>query len=565
LQYMLSFLPGNSGRAPGPVSLPPSYVGNPFLSPGKDPLQFGPTAAAAKAMGLPADVRTPPPARVNGPGRVVAPYVVPTAGGGYNIGGIPGGSTFGLPTQLLPYNFAPSLSYGYGIHGSIGQQLPIPQAPGAAAPGFFGSVFGGNFGGNLSNVILQAVTGGGSFLQGAGSLIGSGIGGFAQKSLGLVSGIGGVLGSMLPGIGALLGPAIGGIGKLFGKLFGETQGHKDLMAANAQIGDLKSGLLRDFGSAENIKLLGGGDLNAGWGGQNIQGLQAFSKEVDTFRAKSVNAMNEMIHNAMTAGTAIPASMRPILESLIRQGQLTEANANLLMGLPEKGVPSFQQVSQAAAELGVNLDAIGKNIQNLKLTETAESAAQAFQTLKDAGADMGAVFAQAAPKIQDMVTNALQLGLTLPESIKPWIQQMVDAGLLLDETGQKLTDLSRFSFTKPLEKSVEDLIVKLDELIDTIKTGLGGALDELDGKQVDVTVNRHVVDDQSTTDPNVPGYARGTQGYEYFGSGRTVRLHGWEKVVPLSGGKSKEQVTVPVTIQMDNRVLAEVMARTYLAG
>jgi len=543
----MRWIPGVGGGLPTPPGAPTVSAPSRSFSTGQITGQFHGNESAAS---IEAELNAQRAVLDRASGRrAVAPYVIPTAGGGYNIGGLPGGTAFGLPLpkpDASPY-LIPSLTYGYGISGPIGQPFPKPQAPATPSPGFFGSVFGGNFGSNLSSVIMQAVTGGGSFLQGAGSLIGSGIGSFAQKGLGLVSGLGGALGSLLPGVGALLGPAIG----MIGKLFGETQGHKDLIAANTQIGGIKTDLLSQFGSKENIGLLGGQDVLAGWGSQNVKGLQAFSTAVDAFKAKSVNAMNEMIHNAMTAGTAIPASMRPILESLIRQGQLTEANANLLMGLPEKGVPSFQQVSQAAAELGVNLDAIGKNIQNLKLAERAEAAAAAFQTLADAGANMGAVFEQSAPKIQEMVTDALKLGLTLPESIKPWLQQMVDAGLLLDETGAKLTDLSRFSFTKPLEKSVEDLIAKLDDLIDTIKTGLGGALDEIDGKNVSVTVHRKVVDDENTSDPNTPEYATGTRGYEYFGSGKLVRLHGWEKVTPLTSSASASAGGGGLTIHVNN--------------
>lgn len=63
---------------------------------------------------------------------------------------------------------------------------------------------------------------------------------------------------------------------------------------------------------------------------------------------------------------------------------------------------------------------------------------------------------------------------------------------------------------------------------------------------------------------LPGYATGTDGYENFGAGTPVMLHGWEKVTPLgqespssSGGGDGY---MPASIEVDGEVMARVMVK-----
>ena len=52
------------------------------------------------------------------------------------------------------------------------------------------------------------------------------------------------------------------------------------------------------------------------------------------------------------------------------------------------------------------------------------------------------------------------------------------GLLTDKSGNKLEDLSDIKWAEPLEKSIDRVIHKMDELIDKIGNGLGGAFRSL---------------------------------------------------------------------------------------
>jgi len=312
------------------------------------------------------------------------------------------------------------------------------------------------------------------------------------------------------------------------------------------------------------------------------GAQAVEAEIKRALAlaNDPTALNQMIRNAQVAGVKIPAALKPVIENLIRTGQLTQENANLMLGLPEKGVPSFEAVSAAAERLGIKLDELGPKVQGIKFTEEANQMALDFQTVQDAGADMGVVFDQAAPKVQKLIENAKKYGIELPLALKPFLQDMVDAGKLTDENGKKLEDLSGIKFAEPLSASVDRLIGKLDELIETLAKGVGGTLDAIGRKVVRPTVKPQydpsdLPDNQGGgsgggSNGEGPGFAGGTHGkYLDFGAGRRVTLHGKERVMTEAEGKAGPGSLLPfpsgggsttqtIVVNLDGRQIAEVV-------
>lgn len=375
-----------------------------------------------------------------------------------------------------------------GLTSMPGTTLPI-QMPTYAQGGFFRQAFGGasQFGGMLGGSILSAVQGGRSILGSIGSSIGGGLGSqlgaLASKNIGGL--FGGALNSVLPGVGALLGPALGWLGGLFGP----SKGKLENLEANKQIAGLQSGLLSQYGSVANIKAIGpaGAELAAAWGDQSVQGLANFQQKMQDFTSTANQGLNDMVRNAITAGQAIPAGMEPVLTSLIKMGGLTQENANLLMGLPAKGVPSFKEIQAAAGELGIEIGKLGPAVEQIKINEEALRAADAFDVLTRAGVNADDVIRGASGKIQSMVETALNAGLTLPASMKPIVDRMKDLGLFTGDAKDKLDDLV---FKPTLEQSVQNLIDKMGLLIDKLNgpQGLEGAIGRVDGRQIDVGVN-----------------------------------------------------------------------------
>jgi hypothetical protein len=66
---------------------------------------------------------------------------------------------------------------------------------------------------------------------------------------------------------------------------------------------------------------------------------------------------------------------------------------------------------------------------------------------------------------------MKFGSQLPEFMKPMLQAMADMGLLTDDAGNALKDLSRFSFTDSIESSFKRMADILAEIRDLLAFGL----------------------------------------------------------------------------------------------
>ena len=199
---------------------------------------------------------------------------------------------------------------------------------------------------------------------------------------------------------------------------------------------------------------------------------------------------------MIKSTSVPA----LLEMINKGGPIAVQAMSQLTALFGEFVPSLDDITAAADRYGLKLDELGPKVKQMSIDKLATQIAKDFEMLVGAGVpfetlmrdiitrttETGANFDQMSKEaqdaylkaggivtetttgmhqqIQDVVKDALRLGGTLPETMKPVIQALVDSGKLVDENGNALEDLSRFNFAKPLEKMIEGLIEALDRLI-----------------------------------------------------------------------------------------------------
>ena len=98
----------------------------------------------------------------------------------------------------------------------------------------------------------------------------------------------------------------------------------------------------------------------------------------------------------------------------------------------------------------------------------------FETLEDMGADVGGVLAAMSDEISTLVQTSVKMGTEIPENMRPFIEELIRAGKLVDENGDAITDLGNLKFGAPLMSEVDKIIAKIDELIETLTKGLTGA-------------------------------------------------------------------------------------------
>lgn len=462
------------------------------------------------------------------------------------------------------------------------------------------------------------------------SLFGGKSGKGAAAATGIASGVaaGAGLGFMFGGpVGAGIGAAIGGIAGLFGGLAANAAKMRQANAdATAQIKDMHAELVKTYGSLANLQTIGKvlgieipSDLERG-----TKGLEHYKELLDAFKLKmdllngalsdfgmswldlgeefkqmatttSANklvdqfnvlvaagaktdyviekmsgSMSQFVIDSIKAGTKIPAAMQPMLEKMIRMGKITKEAAEAMLGMTTEALPSLADITAAADRYGLKLSELGDKVQVIKIGEDAKQLVADWETFTKAGVDPAFLAtSKFGDSVQELVKNAIKYGAELPETMKPMLEAMLKAGKLTDENGDKLTDLSKLTFAKDLTQMFDTLIEKLDKLIEKISSGVGGALDGIDGKQVDVNV--HVTRSGDVSPDEQPlSYAGGGVIYAASGYWRPrgsdtvpAMLTPGERVLSVAENRDYERggtTNQPVYVQVGDETLVKAMVK-----
>jgi hypothetical protein len=445
------------------------------------------------------------------------------------------------------------------------------------------------FGKDLSANILAAIKGGGNIGEAAGSFIGQSMGvklaaEAAKKTAGFfTSGLGKIVASSLPVIGSFLGPLAGMFTEKIVALFtGGKQANRLRDSLKAQIAASVEGLENDptikaalerfntAGSKKNVQAAFDDAKKAADAARAVMQKYGLSlDDVKSAQEKAASAakvlatdferlrgigfsiaqiasasaaqLNQLVIAAVNAGQKLPAALQPYIQELIKVGGLTEEAARKMLGLAD---PAPWKDMQAAAEkYGISVDALGKQFEQSKLDDAFKEIAKDFELLTKNGADVGGVVAGMTDEVKELVKQALKMGLSIPESMKPLIEMMAKNGDLIDENGDKFEDVSKIKWTKDIQSDTEKLIAKLDELIDRLTTGIPNAIKNMPHMPGIESVFPDMDQPGGPTPQGTPGFAKGTGGkFMDFGKGMLAMLHGKEMVIPKPTGAAR--MTMP---------------------
>lgn len=413
----------------------------------------------------------------------------------------PGASTFVAPPTLKGLN--------WGSLGLSGITAAMPWLSQAIAGGSKGGQIGGSVGGSIGGVL------------GSSSMLGglSGLGGFA-----------GVLGAAAP----FLGPALGIVGSLVGKLFGPSKGAILGKEADQRIGQLQSSLLQQYGSVENIAGMGSGGaaVAAAWGSKNVEGEAHFKRLVELFQEQ-----------------------RDLDEQIVGLEEQRKA-------LAEQLVPTYQQVAEAAATLGIDVNALGPAVAQLGANEAWKAIIDSLETITRATGDVGGALSQSAGTLSKMVQEAIRAGTAIPANMKPYITELIRTGQLLDENGEAITDITQIKWgdaiasqadvIKSAMDALDATLAKLTERLEAIANSLAG----IPGAAATA----------STAVNGIPGGERGSDPYTPMAAGGIVTRPtyaligeaGPEAVIPLH--RARRSTPLVVQVALDGRVIAESVVR-----
>jgi hypothetical protein len=405
---------------------------------------------------------------------------------------------------------------------------------------------------NLGATIVNSVQGGGDPLKAVGASLGQGLG----EDLGLkiatkfTGKFGQMLGSTMGPLGALAGQLLGaGMSKAIGwikGLFSDPM-KKEIEAANAEIDKLKGKMLEQGGSVDELEArynAMGLSIREAFGGQGKQGLEALKAAQDEFN-KRVEESKVKLDEMKGKLSSLQTELSGLIIKAYEMGYVFNQQGELI-GF------NFDKVAQVAKDFGVDLSALGPAFQQAQLTAEAQKVIDAFTLLTKSGADVGGVLVGMKDEINKIVNDSIQFGTTIPDNMKPMIEELIRTGQLTDENGDKFTDLTKIKFGEPVKTEYE----KINGAIETILTAMKDLIGKIDSlvSAIDAATRpRTLTVTAEYIDPGAPpgfgsverrggdnaqaeeGFASGTMGrygrwFANFGSGTKTTLHGNEAVV-----------------------------------
>lgn len=339
--------------------------------------------------------------------------------------------------------------------------------------------------------------------------------------------------------GALtIGKALGG---LFGKLFGRgDDGDKE---RDAFINSIEGGF---DGLAKKLAVLGAeGDrlfkqlLSANSGKQAsaaIDQIKAALERADKANAQFNSDLGGTLTKIRDLGGRLPESLKPYIDQLQKAGRLTKENLDLLAQLGADGSINWQKVEEAAGRYGISTDKLGQKFNELKLHDAWQQLIDDIELFADAGIPVETLLVDMADEISDLVQRSMKFGSEIPENMRPWIEKLIESGLLLDENGNKITDISKLKFGETLQSTLEKLNKTLELLLQNI-LGIGPAVAK-QPKSIDIDVNyrERRIPDTSDTGAEVDRSGFKAPDYDY-GPDDTRRFSQGGKVLAYAlGGK-----------------------------
>jgi TP901 family phage tail tape measure protein len=285
----------------------------------------------------------------------------------------------------------------------------------------------------------------------------------------------------------------------------------------------------------------------------VRGLASVSEAVKQSR-KEVEEFQQAIHKSATAQQVSQAAGRSwaltvitVRDAFLEAGR-TAAEAERLVAqmwntdkpeaarqamLAINAVLANQRIEhelleEAIREYGFTIEELGPKFQAQRLSEQAQRLVEHYAVLIESGIEQGVVTERMAEKTNAYLATALRTNAEIPKSMEPMLAKMLEQGLLTDENGEKLTDLSRLTWAETMTQGFDRVVGAVERLINAL-TGIPNQIG------IDV-VGNYIPPEIPGVDTADPGFATGTMGrlgkwLADFGAGTPTVLHGKEMVVP----------------------------------
>jgi DNA-binding transcriptional MerR regulator len=135
---------------------------------------------------------------------------------------------------------------------------------------------------------------------------------------------------------------------------------------------------------------------------------------------------------------------------------------------ERYQAAVDKTKEAMDRWGLTVEQMGPAFQSQMLHEGLAELWQDFALLQAGGADLAALLGgEMGTAINTLVGQSIDMGVALPEGVRPMIEEMIRLGLLFDSAGNQITDISQLTFTETLEAGVARLITQIERLVNAL--------------------------------------------------------------------------------------------------
>jgi len=171
------------------------------------------------------------------------------------------------------------------------------------------------------------------------------------------------------------------------------------------------------------------------------------------------------------GGIVPTTLRPMLDDLLAFPNLAKDARQALEAL--RGKDPSQFLAAAAEKFGVLREALGASV-NTQLLGASFDEINSFLTMAtQAGGNRAQLLSGVSDEMSKLLIEAKKTGAALPSFIKPWVEELAKAHLLLDDLGQPI-DPDAFSWTDAVKSTMEQVADYLKEIRDLLAQALPSA-------------------------------------------------------------------------------------------
>lgn len=286
---------------------------------------------------------------------------------------------------------------------------------------------------SLPSTILRSLEGGGDPLKAGGSLIGQTIGTHLQDSLtktisnnfsGATGALLGGFASMLPAVGALAGPLVSKLISSFGVSQQEKEGRQ-----------VQADFQKQFGTFE----------------QMMQGVGAAYEATGRSAAQA------------------RADVQALMDAERRGANAARAAVETINGAFREQQQDAQDLEAAIREYGFSIEELGPAMQRQKLGEQATTIMNQFRLLVGSGIAVGDVTDKMSDKINLYLQEVIKTGQEVPAAMRPMLEKMIENGEIVDENGNKITDLSAagVNFAETMSGAADRIVKGFNDVLEKI--------------------------------------------------------------------------------------------------